>query len=232
MIRGLLFDKDGTLFEFRRSWAGWANGLLTEISTDQAHARRMGQAIGYDVDQQTFSPMSPVIASTASVIADLLAPHLPHLSLDQIEDQINGAASKASMVPAVPLVPLLEELRRRGLRIGLATNDTERPARSHLAAHDLTHLFDFVAGYDSGHGAKPGPGMCLAFAKATDLAPHQIAMIGDSLHDLEAGRAAGMVRVGVLTGMATESDLKPHADVVLSDIGALPNWLDHRAQHG
>jgi phosphoglycolate phosphatase len=51
-------------------------------------------------------------------------------------------------------------------------------------------------------------------------------MVGDSRHDLEAGRAAGMRTVAVLTGIAGAADLAPHADVVLADIGGLPGWLD------
>ena len=50
-------------------------------------------------------------------------------------------------------------------------------------------------------------------------------MIGDSTHDLDSGRAAGMVTVAVLTGVASRADLEPHADVVLADIAALPDWL-------
>ncbi|MFD2856539.1 HAD family hydrolase [Seohaeicola zhoushanensis] len=51
-------------------------------------------------------------------------------------------------------------------------------------------------------------------------------MVGDSTHDLFAGRTAGMHTVGVLTGVAGHEDLAPHADVVLPDIGHLPAWLD------
>ena len=50
-------------------------------------------------------------------------------------------------------------------------------------------------------------------------------MVGDSLHDLHAGRAAGMRTVAVLTGIATAPDLTPHADAVLPDISALPGWI-------
>lgn len=229
MIDGVIFDKDGTLFDFRRSWGGWAQNLLGQLARDRAHAREMAAAIGYDLDSGIFAPDSPVIAATAQDIAQALAPHLPGQSVAQIADQINAAAAQAQMVPAVPLRPLLESLRATGLRIGLATNDTETPARAHLAAHDLTDLFDFIAGYDSGHGAKPGPGMCLAFARATGLDPARIAMVGDSLHDLHAGHAAGMLRIAVLTGIATQADLAPHADVVLPDIGALPAWIASHA---
>jgi phosphoglycolate phosphatase len=50
--------------------------------------------------------------------------------------------------------------------------------------------------------------------------------VGDSRHDLVAGRAAGMRCVGVLTGLADRADLSPLADAVLPDIGHLPGWLD------
>jgi len=226
MIDGIIFDKDGTLFDFHRSWGGWANGFLRGLARDTAHAKAMGFAIGYDLTTGQFSPDSPVIAATAVDIALALAPHLPGETPAAITGRINAAAAQAPMAEAVPLRPLLQALRDRGLRIGLATNDTEAPARAHLAAHDITDLFDFIAGYDSGYGPKPDPGMCRAFAARFGLDPARVVMVGDSLHDLHAGRAAGMVCIGVLTGMAGADDLSPHADAVLPDIGALPGWLD------
>lgn len=50
-------------------------------------------------------------------------------------------------------------------------------------------------------------------------------MVGDSTHDLVAGRRAGMRTVGVLTGVAGQGELAPHADVVLPHIGHLLEWL-------
>lgn len=226
MIGGLVFDKDGTLFDFRASWGAWAQGTLRAMAVDEAQALRLGQAIGYDLTQGQFAPDSPVIAGTADDIAAALLPHLPGQTKAGLMAEINARAAKAPMVPAVPLVPLFSALRARGLKIGLATNDTEIPARAHLAAHGLTELFDFVAGYDSGHGPKPGPGMCLAFAQSVGIAPEQAVMVGDSLHDLHAGRAAGMRCVAVLTGVAGAETLAPSADAVLPNIGALPGWLD------
>ena len=122
-------------------------------------------------------------------------------------------------------MPLLSRLRAAGLALGVATNDAEHSARSHLAAVGVEPLFDFVAGSDSGHGAKPAPGPLLAFARAARLDPRQVVMVGDSAHDLHAGRAAGMACVAVLTGLATHDDLAPLADAVLPDIGHLPAWL-------
>jgi phosphoglycolate phosphatase len=225
MIDGLLFDKDGTLFDFRISWGRWAAGFLAAVAEDQDHADRLGRAIGFDAKSLAFAPDSPVIAATAADIAAALAPFLPGQSVAALKARIDETAGAAPMSEAVPLLPLLSGFRASGLKLGVATNDSEAPARQHLAAHGITDCFDFIAGYDSGHGAKPGPGMCLAFAGTLGLDPARVAMVGDSRHDLEAGRAAGMRTVAVLTGVANEGDLAPHADVVLADIGAIPGWL-------
>lgn len=226
MIAGIVFDKDGTLFDFQTSWGRWATGFLTDLSPDIMQARLLGQEIGFDLTTGEFAADSPVIASTASDIATRLQRLLPGHSIDELTDRIDAAAANAVMAEAVPLRPLLTGLRARGLKLGVATNDSEAPARAHLAAHGLTDLFDFVAGYDSGHGAKPGPGMCLAFTRAVGLDSSQSVMVGDSHHDLQAGRAAGMRTIAVLTGVAKAADLAPFADVVLADIGAIPGWLD------
>jgi phosphoglycolate phosphatase len=53
-------------------------------------------------------------------------------------------------------------------------------------------------------------------------------MVGDSRHDLIAGRAAGMPTLAVLTGVADEAELAPFADVVCPDIGHLPRLAGHR----
>jgi phosphoglycolate phosphatase len=219
MIDGLLFDKDGTLFDFRASWGRWAQSFLTRIADDAAHARRLGRAIGYDLDSGNFAPDSPVIAATAADIAAALVGELPGRSVADLTEWIDASAGQAPMSEAVPLRPLLAALRGQGLRLGVATNDSEAPARQHLANHGITDCFDFISGYDSGHGAKPGPGMCLAFARQLGLEPARVAMVGDSRHDLEAGRAAGMRTIAVLTGIARRDELEPHADVVLADIG-------------
>ena len=104
--------------------------------------------------------------------------------------------------------------------------DRWRPER--LGDSLIADRFEFIAGYDSGHGSKPAPGQLLAFADAIGVAPERIAMVGDATHDLEAARSAGMVAVGVLTGTAPMDVLSPLADVVLDDITQLAGWLTTR----
>lgn len=225
-VAAILFDKDGTLFEFGATWESWARAFLLHITgNDLARAARIGGHIGFDMTTDRFRPDSIVIAGTPAEIVAELVPHLPEIAPDDLLYRINEEAELAPQKQAVPLADLLDGLRARGLYLGVATNDAEAPARAHLAGAGVLERFDFVAGFDSGYGAKPRPGQLLAFARALDLAPARVVMVGDSTHDLLAGRAAGMKTVGVLTGLARERDLAPHADAVLPDIGHLPDWL-------
>ena len=225
MIRGIIFDKDGTLFDFHCTWAGWTTRLLDRLSDGNASlGRQMAATIGFD-PVAGFHPTSPVIAGTASQTATLLMQHLPGLSQRAIVAQMDQLAEDVHLAEVVPLGPLLQGLCAQGLRIGLVTNDSEAPARVHLAQAGITDFFDVIFGADSGPNPKPAPDALLAFAARCAIAPEEVVMVGDSLHDLHAGRAAGMRCVGVLTGLADHATLAPAADVVLPDIGALPDWL-------
>lgn len=224
-IQGILFDKDGTLFDFAATWEAWAASFLLRLGGTPERAQVLGQTIGFDHAARRFARDSLVIAGTAGEVADALLPHISSLSRDGLLALIDEEAKLAPQAEAVPLHPYLSDLRRRGLRLGVATNDSEAPARAHLDKAGVTALFDFIAGYDSGHGAKPGPGQMLAFAEAVGLAPEAVVMVGDSTHDLIAGRAAGMRCVAVLTGIAGREVLAPLADAVLDDIGGLPEWI-------
>ena len=229
-ILGLLFDKDGTLFDFRATWGGWTRRLVKELAQDATdRAAILSGLLGYDLETGDFDPDSPVIAQTTAEIRDLIIPHLPQAEVARLLERMNQLAIENDMIEAVPLVPLFGSFAEAGLKIGLATNDAEAPARAHLQRARIAHCFDFVAGFDSGWGGKPEAGQMQAFLEHTGLQPGSVAMVGDSLHDLDAGRAAGMRTVAVLTGIARASALAPHADVVLADIGELPRWI---AQQG
>jgi phosphoglycolate phosphatase len=226
MLDAVIFDKDGTLFDFRRSWGAFTDSLLAEVAPDADAAARLGDVLGYDPVQRQFARTSPVISMTTPEIAAILFPHLSGITLAALNNRMNQLSAAAPMVPAVPLREVLSELKARGLRLGLATNDTEAPARVHLQGADVLDLFDFVVGCDSGFGGKPAPGQLMEFLRRFNLTPSRVAMVGDSRHDLDAGRAAGMRAVAVLTGIATQTELAPHADIVLSDIGGLGAWID------
>lgn len=226
-INAILFDKDGTLFDFNATWGGWTRGLLADESGgDAALMAALADAMGYDLDTGLFRADSIVIAHTADEVADVILPLLPPQSKASLIARMNAKAAHAPQTEATPLIPFVTDLAARGLRLGVATNDAEAPARAHLDTAGIVQMFDFIAGFDSGFGAKPAAGQLVAFCDHIGLPPAQCAMVGDSLHDLHAGRAAGMVTVGVLTGLATRADLAPSADIVLRSIAEIPAWLD------
>ena len=225
-VDGIIFDKDGTLFDFRATWDVWALGVITELSDgDPALARRIADAAVFDLEAQAFLPDSPIIAGTNREAAEAIGSALPGRSIADLEAFLSARAAVAPLAPAVPLDPFLTGLAARGLALGVITNDTEKGAVAHLTHAGVLGHFSFVAGFDSGHGAKPDPAPLLAFCTRTGLLPERVVMVGDSHHDLLAGRRAGMQTLGVLTGTAVADDLAPLADAVLPDIGHIPDWL-------
>ncbi len=229
-IRGVVFDKDGTLFDFQATWGAWSRGMIEDESGgDPALRDAIAEALGYDLAGRRFRPDSLVIASTTETVAERLLEVLPPgTDKATLMARMDRRAKEAPQVEAAPLPALLSRLSGMGLALGVATNDTEGPARAHLRAAGVEDAFGFVAGYDSGWGGKPEPGQLLAFAEAAGLEPGACAMVGDSLHDLHAARAAGMVGVGVLTGVAGREALEPEAAVVLDSIAELPAWVAAR----
>ncbi|MGH1447475.1 MAG: HAD family hydrolase [Cognatishimia sp.] len=226
-VNGLLFDKDGTLFDFNATWNNWTISVIDHFSEGNATtSQRIADAIDFDLIERAFRPTSPVIAGTNRQAAELVASALPGSDVDAVEDYLAKSATEAPVAPVVPLTPYLTNLQARGLKLGVVTNDTEMGARAHLETASVTRFFDFIAGFDSGFGAKPDPDPLLAFAKAMALDPSTIAMVGDSTHDLIAGRRAGMTTIGVLTGLAQSHELAPYADIVLPHIGHIPELLE------
>lgn len=231
MIRGIVFDKDGTLFDFRATWGVWVQRLLHDLAPgDAAAAAALGRRIGFDPRDGGFAADGPLVSGTPEEILGALLPLLGDAwDLSRLTALAERHAAATPPVEVASLVPVLAELLARGLHLGVASNDSAASVETHLRTAGVRGAFGFVAGHDSGHGAKPDPGMLLAFARQHRIPPAAVVMVGDSRHDLAAGRAAGMCTVAVLSGPAPAEYLADLADAVLPDIGALPRWLSSRA---
>ena len=225
-IRGLLFDKDGTLFDFEKTWNSWTSRILTEVSKQSdVSISALADAIDFDLKTGKLLPQSIVIAGTHRQVTAALHTKLSNWDFEHLESYLLDYVIETRQYEVVPLQKYFRKLKSEGLLLGVMTNDAERGAQAHLAAAGIFDLLDFVAGSDTGFGCKPAPEPLLAFAKITGLKPDEIAMVGDSLHDLQAAQAAGMMRIAVLTGVATEDELKKHADLVLPSIANLLDFI-------
>jgi phosphoglycolate phosphatase len=121
----------------------------------------------------------------------------------------------------------LAALRTRGIAMAVCTNKPERFVAPLLRALDVGGHFSALLGGDSLPQRKPDPAPLLHLARQLDASPGECLMVGDSRHDVEAARAAGMAVVGVRYGYGGAADfvIAP-PDAVLDTLADLPEWLD------
>jgi phosphoglycolate phosphatase len=226
-IRGILLDKDGTILDYWRTWVPVnREAALYAARGDAPLAAELLRLGGHDPDTDRITPGAPLAAGDFLAIAEAFAVHpdvapAAELVAGIARIFVQGGAQHSQLIAGAEAALL--ELQRRGFRLGIATNDSHAGTEASLAPHGLLPRFDFLAGADSGYGAKPGPGMALAFCAALDLSPPEVAVVGDAVHDLAMGRAAGVgLTVGVLSGTSGHADLAGLADIVVESIAALP----------
>lgn len=230
-IKGLLFDKDGTILDFYKTWIPINRNMAYEAAGGDAElAAELLRAGGHDPDTNIVAPGAVLAASSMEAIAACFSETLKSRAPPDLVGLIakhfrEGGAKYAALIEGA--VEQIEALARRGFRLGIATNDTCDGLQASLGRFaGLLDVFHFHVACDSGYGSKPAPGMGLAFAAAMALEPDACAIIGDSKHDLEMGRLAGFgLRVGVLTGTSLRADLAPHADIVIESVCELPQIL-------
>lgn len=228
-LKALLFDKDGTLVHFDRTWGPAAGAVMRELAgSDAAALHRLEQVSEYLPDEERFLPSSPLVAGSSAHYGPAWALALGRPADAAFLSEIDRLFSREGLRSLTPLgrpADMLAHFHGRGLRLGLVTNDAEANARLQADALGLSPFLDLVHGYDSGFGSKPGPGMVSAAADVFGIAPHEAAVVGDSAHDLAAAQAAGARFILVRTGPAPVDHLVDAADLVVDSIDDLPARL-------
>ncbi len=142
-------------------------------------------------------------------------------------DSLLCELTTASLVAIGDPKAVLADLAGPGYRLGLITNDAEATARDHVRKLGLDRMLSFIAGYDSGFGAKPAPGPVLAFGAAVGVPTAETVVVGDTALDVATARAAGARAVMVLSGPKSVDDVQhAKADAVIPSISQLPAWLE------
>ena len=235
IYKGIVFDKDGTLIDFNSTWLPvYHYAALEFANNDVKLAQELLECCGYDQATSRLIGGSLLAAGTNHEIANAWAGHLPDIEddiqLEALSLRLNQVFQQQSALNSTPVKDLqitLRKLNQAGLKLGVATSDSYQGIHSTLQSFDVISEFEFLCGYDSGHGVKPEPGMVLAFCQAMSLEPAEIIVVGDNRHDIEMGRnAQAGLCVGVLTGASTREELEGLADVVFDDIGGLITLFD------
>lgn len=225
-IKAILFDKDGTLVDFDRTWAETnRRGALIAADGDTALADVILHECGMDPVTGITRADSMFAAANASEIAAHMVAHGSPFERDELMRRLDRIFVEGAEKPwpICDLKALMQTLSGAGLALGIASSDGEDSIRRTVEVLGLSSEIDFIAGYDSGHGPKPEPGMLLAFAAHLGLKPSEIAMVGDNSHDMELARAAAAgAAIGVLSGTGTRQTLEALADVLIGSVADLP----------
>jgi phosphoglycolate phosphatase len=227
MIAAILFDKDGTLYDFYHTW-----GVLTEKAAlmvaggDAAQAKFLMENSGKDPVTGKYAPSSPIAAGSNRQIVECWCGLIQRPDVDEVYERVSRMFLEHQKNGAEPVLDLdifFGRLKGRGLRLGVATMDSEQAARAAMLRAKAAHHLDFICGYDTGHGVKPLGGMVEAFSRQVGVPASALVVVGDSPHDVHMARAGKAGRaIGVLTGVSPkEALLEAGAHQVIGSIAEL-----------
>jgi phosphoglycolate phosphatase len=232
-IRGILFDKDGTLIDFDQTWMPAYHAALDDLCdplSDPDIKNKCLVASGYDIDRGCTVPNSALAVEGSDDIAMIWLEAAGQPSEEAAVNRLVKIMEQYSADHPVPLfdvASLFKRLVGRNLTLGVATMDAEWVARRSMDKLSASAHIQFYAGYDSGFGRKPGPGMVHKFCDNTKLQPDQIIVVGDNLHDLHMSISAGAaLAVGVCSGVASRDDLAGVANHVIEDAREIEGLLE------
>jgi HAD superfamily hydrolase (TIGR01509 family) len=198
-IRGVIFDLDGTL-----------------VDSNEAHVLAWIEALAEFGWTVTAAQVRPLIGMGA----DKLLPALIGVAEDGPDGRpISGRRARllARFAPQLRPFPgvraLLDALRRRGLRLAVATSAVREDAERLLARAGLHDCFDVVVSADEAARSKPDPDIIEAAREALGLPPSEVVMVGDTRFDIAAARRAGITAIALRCGGSADETLAEAAAI-------------------
>ena len=228
-MRGILFDKDGTLLDFEATWTPILHELALEAAGgDDGRATQLLVAGGFLPETGKYQAGSVLAAGASDAVALLFYPGLSEAA--QIEriahiDRMFHDHGSVNSVVLDGVAETLVDLAGLGYIMGVATHDATEASKAALAAVGMAQHLPHIFGYDAVANRKPAPDLVHLFCAASGLTPAEVVVVGDNVHDLGMARSAGAVAVGVTSGNSSAEELAPHADAVLDSVCDLPAWL-------
>lgn len=124
-----------------------------------------------------------------------------------------------------PAIDALEMCKRGGLKTALVTSKSTFEITAFLQRFRGTPFCDATVCASDVHDPKPAPESALLACRKLDIAPGEGIMIGDSVFDLQCGRAAGTLVGAVLYGSGVPKELRAHhPDLIFETPNDLRSW--------
>ncbi len=212
----VLFDLDGTLLDtIGMIVESLAHALHVHVGRAPAEAV-LRRSVGSPLDEMMHEQLEAAgHASSAALIEAMSASYREHNLA--IHDQRVRAFEGADR--------LLSGLHASGRQIAIVTSKPNGTARRGLKVTGLAHHFDVVVGCDDVGNTKPHPEPVLTALEALGARPEGALFVGDSPHDMGAGRAAGVHTAAAGWGPFDAASLRPYTPTLrpgsLSHLGEL-----------
>ena len=210
MIRGVIFDFDGTLIDSYEPIAESLNLVRAAFDQPPFPLEQVRDMVGHGLEHL----MERAVGKER--VAEGVLKFREHYA--------RICESRTKILPLVRQT--LEELDKRGYLMGIATNKPSYFARDILKALEIDHLFAEVLGPNDVELPKPDPEMIEIMMARLGLGTDEVVYVGDMLLDIEAARRAGVAMYAVPSGSATrETLLTGRPDRLVSKFSDLLNYL-------
>ena len=211
-IRYLLFDLDGTLVDTTNLILSCYRASISKLVDNPPSDEEILQGFGTPLSQQLYR-LFPTLRDRPDEIIILWR---------QTQDELHDRLIK----PFPGTAEVLRELRRRGYPLGVVTSKERVAAERDLAMYGLKELADVIVCWDDTSNHKPHPEPILRGLELMAAPAAEALYVGDSLHDMKAGREAGAKVAAALWGpFAKESLLAFKPDFLLKSIRDLLDML-------
>ncbi len=211
MIKGILFDKDGTLIEFTNVWYEIIGRIFETLEVDyqisQATIKKIKMVSGYQEDG--FEKESIIQYSSTYQIVDIWNKMICEEQVGEqgsitysellklFEEKAIGKDLEIHAIEGV--TEMLGYLKDKGYSLGVATADTEIPTKYGLEKAKIINFFDYIGCTKEGIQPKPSPDMAHHFCLDRNLLLQEILIVGDSVTDMQFADNAGANFVGIKT---------------------------------
>ncbi|MBI4321664.1 MAG: HAD family hydrolase [Chloroflexi bacterium] len=198
-IKGIIFDMDGTLLDSLGAYQQAFNDGVGRCGLGPATVESLAEKLNEGLNLE-------------GVIVSLYPGHDDPSFLTACRQEIIAAFRQVNdgVLPVLPGArETLAVLSSNGLKLGVATGRTQPPDQVQrlLDAVGIGHFFEAIVTTAEVRERKPAPDAIFECARRLDLPPAECLVVGDSVADVDAGKAAGATVVGVLTGVANEARL-------------------------